>query len=116
MRVLAMIKRILVQMIRDKRTLALMFLAPLLILTLMYFLFNSDASNPTLGVVNVDETIVTLLRDNDNDIDVKAYTSVDDNTMVDDNLGGLLEIKDGSFNLKLQNEYFYKPSPLANFK
>ncbi|MFL6561016.1 MAG: ABC transporter permease, partial [Bacillus sp. (in: firmicutes)] len=38
MRVIALIKRICQQMFRDKRTLALLFVAPLLILTLMYFL------------------------------------------------------------------------------
>lgn len=96
-----MIKRILTQMIRDKRTLALMFVAPLFILTLMYYLFNGETSNPKLGVVNVDKTITDELKDNN--IDVIEYTSADNKTMIDDNLGGLLELKDNKLTLTLQN-------------
>ena len=36
MKILAIVRRVLKEMLRDKRTLALMFLAPILILTLMY--------------------------------------------------------------------------------
>lgn len=42
MKILAIVRRVLKEMLRDKRTLALMFLAPILILTLMYFIFNGD--------------------------------------------------------------------------
>ena len=48
MRVRALIHRIIQQLRRDKRTLALLFLAPLLVLTLMYFIFNGDDKDPTL--------------------------------------------------------------------
>lgn len=40
MKILAIVRRILKEMLRDKRTLALMFLAPILILTLMYFILT----------------------------------------------------------------------------
>ncbi|ENQ2309158.1 ABC transporter permease, partial [Listeria monocytogenes] len=40
MRILAIVKRILNQFRRDKRTLALMFLAPLLLITLLTYLFE----------------------------------------------------------------------------
>ena len=39
MKLLAMIQRVIIELLKDKRTLALMFLAPLLVLTLMYFYF-----------------------------------------------------------------------------
>ena len=42
MKLLAMIQRVIIELLKDKRTLALMFLAPLLVLTLMYFIFNSN--------------------------------------------------------------------------
>ncbi len=45
MKILAIVKRVLKEMLRDKRTLALMFLAPILILTLMYFIFNGDEND-----------------------------------------------------------------------
>ncbi|EKE9666753.1 ABC transporter permease, partial [Listeria innocua] len=40
MRILAIVKRIVNQFRRDKRTLALMFLAPLLLITLLTYLFE----------------------------------------------------------------------------
>ncbi|KRM31865.1 multidrug ABC superfamily ATP binding cassette transporter, permease protein [Agrilactobacillus composti DSM 18527 = JCM 14202] len=53
------------EMFRDKRTLALMFVAPLLILTLIYFLFQSNNDQTAaLGVQNVNSTLVKAI-DND---------------------------------------------------
>ncbi|EKQ13563.1 permease component of an ABC superfamily transporter [Lacticaseibacillus casei A2-362] len=40
MRIEALINRILKEMLRDKRTLALMFIAPLFIMTLIFFFFS----------------------------------------------------------------------------
>ncbi|MHD0396697.1 ABC transporter permease [Staphylococcus simulans] len=42
MRFKAVLKRVMIDLVRDKRTLALMFVVPLIILTIMFFLFNSD--------------------------------------------------------------------------
>jgi len=63
---LAIAKRIFIQMFRDKRTLALMWFAPLMIFTLMYFLFTSSGSDTTykVGVYNLNPEIVENLEDN----------------------------------------------------
>ncbi|HEY4552946.1 MAG TPA: ABC transporter permease, partial [Bacillaceae bacterium] len=58
MRTAAIIKRIIQEMFRDKRTLALLFVAPLLILSLMYILFNSDPANPRLGVHDINANLL----------------------------------------------------------
>ncbi|AIQ70722.1 ABC transporter permease [Paenibacillus graminis] len=50
MRVRAITLRILQQFIHDKRTMALMFIAPLLVLSLMSLVFNGDAYEPKIGV------------------------------------------------------------------
>jgi ABC-2 type transport system permease protein len=50
MRVRAITLRILQQFIHDKRTMALMFIAPLLVLSLMSLVFNGNAYEPKLGV------------------------------------------------------------------
>ena len=50
-RVLALAVRIVRQFLRDRRTLALLFLAPLLIMTLLNFVLNSSSSGVTLGIV-----------------------------------------------------------------
>ncbi|MFK9090195.1 ABC transporter permease [Bacillus salipaludis] len=102
MRITALIKRICQQMLRDKRTLALMFVAPLLILTLMYFLFNGNTVEPKLGVVGVDSSLVKAFKDAD--IKVKEYEKATKNMVVDDDLNGLLEQKNGQMTLTLQND------------
>ncbi|USS88286.1 ABC transporter permease [Fructilactobacillus hinvesii] len=62
MRGLAVTKRIILEMLRDKRTLVMMFIAPLFILTLMNFLFtSSNNQKATLAVHNVDSTLVKNL-------------------------------------------------------
>ncbi|WP_042199020.1 ABC transporter permease [Paenibacillus camerounensis] len=50
MRIRAITLRILRQFIHDKRTMALMFIAPLLVLSLMSLVFNSNAYKPNIGV------------------------------------------------------------------
>jgi len=62
MRTRALIKRIVLQMLRDKRTLGLLFVAPLVIMTLMHFLFTDNTANFKLGIVNIDKMIATSLE------------------------------------------------------
>ncbi|HGO3719730.1 TPA: ABC transporter permease, partial [Staphylococcus aureus] len=54
------------EMLRDKRTLALMFLAPILILTLMYFIFNGDENDLKIGIdTSVSSNITKQLPSSD---------------------------------------------------
>lgn len=50
-RILSLARRILEQVLRDKRTLALIFLVPLLIMTLLYLVLTSTTSVRTLAIV-----------------------------------------------------------------
>jgi len=61
MRVRALVRRIVRQFKHDKRSLALMFLAPLLILTLMSLVFNGSAYEPKVAVVDVPEPLAESL-------------------------------------------------------
>lgn len=56
--------RIVKEMLRDKRTLILMFAAPLFIMTIINFLFSSSSSqDATIGVArNVDQAVVKNLK------------------------------------------------------
>ncbi len=65
MRIGAIVTRIIQQMKRDKRTLALLFVAPLLILSLMYFIFNSNESEMTLVVSNGSTPFIEKLKEAD---------------------------------------------------
>lgn len=53
-RALAITRRLLEQLRRDRRTLALLFAAPLVILGLFYFLLRGGGSRPEIGVVDLD--------------------------------------------------------------
>src|SRR5699024_8402078 len=102
MRIWALIKRIIRQMLRDKRTLALLFVAPLLILSLMYFLFNGNDVAPKLGVVHVDQKLTHALEDTG--IQIQFYDHADEDTVVNDKLDGLLDGSDGDFKLIVLND------------
>ncbi len=81
-RILALARRILEQVLRDKRTLALIFLVPLLIMTLLYLVLTSTTSVRTLAIVRptgtgsdrVNTLIDALLpgKDKLNTIDITA--------------------------------------------
>lgn len=63
MRVIAMMNRVLTELMRDKRTVALMFAAPLLMLTLMYVLFRGVGDvNADLAVQSVDAQLVSAME------------------------------------------------------
>lgn len=73
--VMALVKRIIIQTIRDKRTLALMMIAPLVLLTLMNFLFTSNKTSALkVGVYKTSDNFNEELESND--IEVVKY---DDN-------------------------------------
>ena len=69
MKLLAMIQRVIIELLKDKRTLALMFLARLLVLTLMYFIFNSDED--TTLTIGVDHSVSTQITEGIKSDDVK---------------------------------------------
>ncbi|MDN7242934.1 ABC transporter permease [Planococcus sp. N028] len=101
MRILALIERIIRQMLRDKRTLALLFFAPLVVLTLMYFFFNGNTADPELGTVDASAKLESALEKAD--IVVTAYEKADNETVIADNLDGLLTVEGRQLNLILQN-------------
>ncbi len=63
MRLQALVNRILHQFMRDKRTLALMLLAPLFILSLLWIVFEQSTFEPTIGAVGQGQIIKSLPKD-----------------------------------------------------
>ncbi|KAA0955294.1 ABC transporter permease [Planococcus sp. ANT_H30] len=101
MRTLALIKRIMLQLLRDKRTMALLFFAPLIVLTLMYFFFNGDSQNPKLAVVGGNESLIAAMEEVS--IEAISYDTADNQTIITDELAGLLKITEGHFQVVLEN-------------
>ncbi|MGP4081446.1 ABC transporter permease [Pseudalkalibacillus sp. R45] len=65
MRVRALTVRIIKQFVHDKRTLAMMLVAPLLILTIISLVFNGEEVVPAIGVEHVPEPIKNLMEKQD---------------------------------------------------
>jgi len=104
MRTIALVKRICIQMVRDKRTLALMMIAPLVILTLLHYLLSADTSSPRLGVNGIEEELVEQL--NDKEIEVIQYDQLKNTNQVmkHDHLDGFLQIEGEEIHLTLTND------------
>lgn len=104
MRTLQMIKRVLIEMLRDKRTLALMFLAPLLILTLMYFLFQSNTDQTaTLGVRSVDPVLIKAIKNNHVKLHTVSSSASAKKIIREHDYAGMISQKSDKITLTLQN-------------
>ncbi|MBC1284640.1 ABC transporter permease [Listeria booriae] len=103
MRVMAIVKRIANQFRRDKRTLALMFIAPLILITLINYLFDGDAVDPKVGVQGVSSEMVAQLKDKD--IKVKQYDAVSNvkNTIKSDDLDAFIKQDGADVQLTFEN-------------
>ncbi|MEH7012938.1 ABC transporter permease [Neobacillus niacini] len=102
MRILALVKRIFHQMLRDKRALALMMVAPLLVLTLLNYLLSGNTVDPRLGVIKADDNLVERLKDND-----ITVLQVEENTkdlLLDKDLDGVLQFDGENISLTLTND------------
>jgi ABC-2 type transport system permease protein len=74
MRINALILRIIRQFKHDKRSLALMFVAPIFILTLMSLVFNGSDYHPKLAVVDASAPLEAMLTDQG--ATITMYTSI----------------------------------------
>lgn len=73
MRILAISKKVLIELLRDKRSLALLFLAPVIIMWLMNIAFTvSTETKVTFAAVDLPQTLSASLDKLDN-ISLKAY-------------------------------------------
>lgn len=78
MRVAALSKRIVQQLGRDKRTLFRFIFVPILVLTILYLVFNGEEHTPAIGLVNVPEPVTEKMEMSDAEIveyenEVEAY-------------------------------------------
>ncbi|PCD83949.1 ABC transporter permease [Lysinibacillus fusiformis] len=102
MRMGAIVTRIIQQMKRDKRTLALLFFAPLLVLSLMYFIFNSNEATITLVVSDAPAPLIEKLKNADFSIVVDNHFTK--KQLQDKEYDGWLAIEPNSSKLTLLND------------
>ncbi|MFD1772556.1 ABC transporter permease [Paenibacillus rhizophilus] len=109
MRIRALTLRILRQFIHDKRTMALMFAAPLLVLSLMSLVFGSDAYKPNIGVSGQAAVLSEALAKHD--AQVVKYNSEEDGALALKNgeIDALISIDGGAPKIILEGS-----NPAAN--
>lgn len=92
---LAVARRILSQFMHDKRTIALLFVAPIVVLWLMSVLLGADAYEPRIATVSLPATYQQALEDQDARIqDVSADEA--ERLLRADDVDAVLRMKDGS--------------------
>lgn len=69
MQILTVAIRVIQQLVKDKRTLAFLLLAPVFVLTLLYFIMSSASDEATIGVIDMDSALLEILEDEANIID-----------------------------------------------
>ena len=104
MRITALVKRIVLQLVRDKRTLALLLIAPLLILTLMHFLFTSNDVPSTIGVVGASSEMIERLESQDFEVSIVEKMTSSEEVVVKEELDGLFYFDGDKIELTLENE------------
>ncbi|MFC6322496.1 ABC transporter permease [Companilactobacillus baiquanensis] len=105
MRTISIMNRVLKELFRDKRTLALMFLAPILILLLMSFIFNSNSTtNVDIATVSMPSNINSNL-DNTKHVNVTKYSSkkAANKALKDDKVDAIIQKKSDNYDLTYSN-------------
>ncbi|APX72331.1 ABC transporter permease [Companilactobacillus allii] len=105
MRTIAIMTRVLKELIRDKRTLALMFIAPVVILLLLSFIFNSNSST-NVNIATVD--LPSALYNNVNDmkhVDVYKYSNkkAAKRALNNDTIDAIIQKKNDNYDLTYAN-------------
>lgn len=106
MRFKAIFVRVTKELLRDKRTLALMLVAPVLVLTLMYFIF--DTNNDVNLKVGVDESVPNKIVNAlpSDKVEIKEYDSPSSikKTIVNSDLDAYIEKKGDKLDVTYKNE------------
>lgn len=105
MRTLAIAKRVLLDLFRDKRTLALMFLAPVLIMWLMNVMFSASTNTKiTVATVNVSQTVQTEL-DHVKGVTVQTYRHQDNaqRRLKQHDLDAVIDYQQGKYQVTYAN-------------
>ena len=105
MRTLAIAKKVMKELFRDKRTLALMFVAPVFIMWLMNLMFSaSTAVNVKLATQDLPTSLVTKMDDLDH-VRVQTYNDLDQakKDLADEKVDAVVSYKNGEYQVDYAN-------------
>ncbi|KRM09875.1 ABC transporter permease [Paucilactobacillus suebicus] len=105
MRTLSIAGRVLKEMIRDKRTLALMFVAPIVIILLLGMIFSVNSTvNVKVGTVAVSKSVNTNLKDTKHVTVTKYDTKADAKKALNDHkIDSIIQKKNSNYDLTYAN-------------
>ena len=105
MRILAIAKKVMKELLRDKRTLAMMFIAPVFIMWLMNLMFSaSTAVNIKLATQDLPTSLVTKMDDLDH-VSVQTYKDIDQakKDLADEKVDAVISYKNGEYQVDYAN-------------
>ncbi|WP_061582758.1 ABC transporter permease [Streptococcus gordonii] len=105
MRTIAIAKKVIKELLRDKRTLALMFIAPVFIMWLMNLMFSASTTvNVKLATQDLPTGLVTKMNEL-NHVDVEIYQGLDQakEALVNEKVDAVISYKDGEYQVDYSN-------------
>lgn len=102
MRVMALVRRILKQIVRDKRTMLLLIMAPILVLTMLHLVFNGDSYSPKVGFVDLPTSLVEQLDDHEATINLYETTNEAKTALKERDIDGYVSMSGTTLQLTLE--------------
>ena len=105
MRTIAIAKKVIKELLRDKRTLAMMFVAPVFIMWLMNLMFSASTTvNVKLATQDIPTGLVTKMDELDH-VDVETYQDLDQakKALADEKVDAVISYKDGEYQVDYAN-------------
>ena len=105
MRTIAIAKKVIKELLRDKRTLALMFIAPVFIMWLMNLMFSASTTvNVKLATQDLPTSLVTKMDELDH-VDVETYQGLDQakEALANEKVDAVISYKDWEYQVDYAN-------------
>ena len=105
MRTIAIAKKVIKELLRDKRTLALMFIAPVFIMWLMNLMFSASTTvNVKLATQDLPTGLITKMDELDH-VDIETYQALDQakEALANEKVDAVISYKDGEYQVDYAN-------------
>ena len=105
MRTIAIAKKVIKELLRDKRTLALMFIAPVFIMWLMNLMFSASTTvNVKLATQDLPTGLITKMDELDH-LDIETYQDLDQakEALANEKVDAVISYKDGEYQVDYAN-------------
>ena len=102
MRIIALTKRILRQIVRDKRTMGLLIVAPIFVLTMLHFVFGNEEYTPKIGFVAIPAVIVQQMDVDDANVTTYADEKTAKEDLASQTIDGYLVFKNNKSTVVLE--------------